>query len=186
MTNHVFLYRIKESDDRDCCAYISKKYYVDCSNRAIIEGSCYSGRISPVGYDDVETVLSKEDFNIIAGTDITEEDYNRIISILTSDSGLEFAEKIKEEEHQRIMDDYAMDESDIEEIFDNYTLDYFDRSVVDYVYKDYNEVGEHYVDSVGVPNWVENYIDYEKLGKDLCEEESYVELSDGRIVELSY
>ena len=51
MTNHVFLYLIKESDDRDCCAYISKKYYLDCSNQVILKGPCYSGRITPVGYD---------------------------------------------------------------------------------------------------------------------------------------
>ena len=47
MSEHLFLYRIKDSDDRDCCAYVDAagpKFECNHYFSSIdICGSCYSG-----------------------------------------------------------------------------------------------------------------------------------------------
>lgn len=63
MSEHLFLYRIKDSDDRDCCAYVDAagpkfecNHYFSSIN---ICGSCYFGGEFPE-YEEIETILTKE------------------------------------------------------------------------------------------------------------------------------
>ena len=62
MSEHLFLYRIKDSDDRDCCAYIDAagpKFECNHYFSSIdVCGSCYSGSEFPV-YEEIETILTK-------------------------------------------------------------------------------------------------------------------------------
>lgn len=62
MNEHLFLYRIKDSDDRDCCAYIDAagpKFECNHYFSSIdVCGSCYSGSEFPV-YEEIETILKK-------------------------------------------------------------------------------------------------------------------------------
>ena len=91
--------------------------------------------------------------------------------------------------YQRLMDEYNLDEDDIETIFDNYGLDYRDRAVVGYVFKDAYDLGYEEAWSFGYiehNSLMERYFDFEKFGEDLLENEEYMQLSDGRCVTLNY
>lgn len=62
MSEHLFLYRIKNSDDRDCCAYIDAvgpkfecNHYFSSIN---VCGSCYSSSEFPV-YEEIEQFSQK-------------------------------------------------------------------------------------------------------------------------------
>lgn len=68
MSEHLFLYRIKDSDDRDCCAYVDAagpkfecNHYFSSIN---ICGSCYFGGEFPE-YEEIETILTKDEYEEI-------------------------------------------------------------------------------------------------------------------------
>ena len=64
--SYLFLFREKDSDDRDCCAYIdSKNPRFECNHyfgRVNLNGACYSGHEFPA-YEDIETVLTEAEYN---------------------------------------------------------------------------------------------------------------------------
>ena len=65
MRKYLFLYRKKDSDDRDCCAYIgAKNPRWECENyfgSITLHGACYSGH-DFLNYDKIETVLTKTEY----------------------------------------------------------------------------------------------------------------------------
>ena len=102
----------------------------------------------------------------------------------------EFQNKIIEEEICWLCNEYNLSRKDVEEIFDEYYLDYRDRGVVGYVFDNTLELGYEEAWSLG---YVDNkdtilnkYFDYEKFGEDLLEDENYFKLSDERVVSLNY
>lgn len=85
---------------------------------------------------------------------------------------------------------YNLSNRDIEEILNEYTEDFRDRSIVSYVYDDSEEAGREeawqlgYLDNDSISS---KYFDYKKFGEDLVEDNEYfMELCDGRVVSLSY
>lgn len=64
--SYLFLFREKDSDDRDCCAYIdSKNPRFECNHyfgSVNLNGACYTGHEFPA-YEDIETVLTKAEYN---------------------------------------------------------------------------------------------------------------------------
>lgn len=187
MNEYIFAFRIKD-DDRDCCKYIESTYHLDCVGEVILHGACFCGRWGDTpDYEDVETVLSEHDFYCLLSKGITEQDYNRIVHILTSDKGMAFFNEIIESEKEYLMDEYGLEESDIEQIYNEYYLDYRDRGIVGYVFDDSEEAGREYVNNCyTVPEFIANYIDYEKIGDNLCNDENYMMLDDNRVVRLNY
>ena len=65
MSKYVFLYREKEANDRDCCAYVDANVMrFECGHYfggLTLHGSCYSGHKFPK-YDEIDTVLSKSEY----------------------------------------------------------------------------------------------------------------------------
>lgn len=188
MSDYIFLYRESDSDDRDACKYIEKEHHLDCVHEVVFHGACFSGRWNGTPkYEDVETVLSRKDFEMIVGKDISAKDYDRIIGILESKKGQAFRDKIMESERQYMMDEYSLDDDEMNQILDEYSLDYTDRGIIGCVFDDAYDAGYDYIESCyTVESWLENYIDYEKFGDDLCEDEGYMQLNDGRVVRLNY
>lgn len=212
MSKYIFLYREKE-DDRDCCAYIEPQPRFECNHyfgSVVLHGACYC-KHDFADYDNIETVLTREEYQTLIdynkaindlGHGIKEGDkrYKRGMNLaadiqfvfdkLQSDEAKEFQARIIESEKEYLMDEYGLDEEDIEHIFDNYYLDYRDRAVVGYVFKDSDDLGYEeawelgYINNKDTIN--ERYFDYERFGKDLLENENYLELRDGRVVSLMY
>ena len=211
--NKIFLYK-DNSEDRDCCAYIeANPMRWECNHyfgSVILHGACYSKhKFAP--YEEIKTVLTKEEyaqlskfndeiddlgFGIVKG----DERYNKGVELckaiqpvydkLLSEEAEEFFEQIQGEEREYLMDEYNLDDDDIDMIFDNYHLDYRDRGVVGYVFKDVYDLGYEEAWSLGYvdnnDSIVSRYFDFESFGEDLSNDEHYCELSDGRIVSLNY
>lgn len=212
MTKYVFLYK-DNSEDRDCCAYIeARPMRFECGHYfggVGLHGACYSGG-NFVSYENIKTVLTAEEYNQLInfkkeinhlgyGIVKGDERYNKGIELckaiqpvydkLLSEEGEDFFKEIIEEEKEYLMNEYNFSEEDVEYIFDNYGLDYRDRGIVSCIFDSVYDCGYEeayqfgYVDRNSV---AERYFDFEKFGEDLCQEEGYLELEDGRVVYLNY
>lgn len=185
MRNYAFLFRTKAADDRDCCAYVRIDDLKDKINYTTIHGACYSQRLKEE-YSEVDTILTENQYNRLLCRS-SDDDLTDIIEALTSDEAENFFNGIIESEIEYIKDEYNLTDDEIEEIFNNYSLAYRDRGIISYVYSDYYDLAENYIDSCcDVPEWIRNYIDYETFGKDVAEDERFIELESGWIVELNY
>lgn len=201
MREKYFLFKENNTNDRDCVKYLEFNNENEFSFG--ICGACFWG-ISRErqdilnNYDNLTTALTKEELTQLFEIDSTWVDnrttdnattlYN-IKKKLESDLNKDLFMQVQEEETEWLYNEYSLDYNDIEEIFDHYRLEYRDRAVVDYVWTDTYQLAENYIDECcNVENWLEPYIDYEAFGRDMVDndEERYVELTDGRIVELSY
>lgn len=214
MSRYVFLYKDKNSDDRDCVKYIK-------DDPARFECDHYFGGINLCGaffstgfnyeksnYDNVITILTRKEFDrliqfnedihnlgygikkgddrYISGLALIEE-IKPIFDKLNSDGNAMLFEKIAEEETEYLMAEYGLSEDDIQEIFSNYGLDYRDRGVISYIFNSIDDCAEEEAESLGyVTRDNERWFDYEKFGSDLLEEERYLELSDGRVAAMNY
>lgn len=195
MSKYTFLYK-ENVDDRDCVAYINlndlRENHVCCDGKFNIHGACYCmslcGRNHDANYEDIKTILTKEEYELLCNPDGT--DLTSIIEKLESEENQALFEEVIEEEKEYLMDEYNLDEDDIETIFDNYGLDYRDRAVVGCVFKDAYDLGYEEAWSLG---YVDNndsiasrYFDFEAFGEDLADDEYHCQLADGRIVSLMY
>lgn len=187
MNEYIFAFRVKDND-RDACKYIESTYHLDYIEEVNLHGACFCGRWNYTpNYDEVDTILSEQDFYFLLSKGITEQDYNRIVNILTSEEGIAFYNQIIQSEDEYLMEEYSLSEDDVQTIHDEYYLDYKDRGIVGYVFDDAYEAGQEYIESCyTVPEYLSNYIDYEKFGNDMCNDEGYLMLDDGRVVSLNY
>ena len=203
MSEHLFLYRIKNSDDRDCCAYIDAvgpkfecNHYFSSIN---VCGSCYSSSEFPV-YEEIISFnifikaldygITKGDSRYNAGIKLIDS-IKHIYDKLKSDEAIAFFEKIQKSEMKYLKTEYDLSDRDIEEILNEYTEDFRDRSIVSYVYDDNEEAGREEAWQLGYVKDDDpissKYFDYKKFGEDLVNYDNYfMELCDGRVVNLSY
>ena len=212
MNNMLFLYRVKDSDERDCCAYIENKNpRFECDHyfgKIIINGACYS-RHKFDNYEDVETILTREEYDeLISYNEIisnlgygikkgddryktgmqASQNIQYVFDKLNSEEAKEFTNNIVKSEIEYLKDEYFLVDEDIEKIFDEYYLDYRDRGIISAIYDDVEEFGYEEACSLGCVNneISRKYFDYKRFGEDLLEDDTYVELDDGRIVALNY
>lgn len=209
MSKYVFLYRVKDDEDRDSCAYLENKpMRFECGHYFggySLHGSCYSNS-DWKDYKDIETILSEDEYNTLRkigaafhdlgyGIKANDERYNEGLALaekakpifdrLNSDEAAELFDEIVESEKQIVMDEYGLTEDEVEEAFSNYPLDYQDRSIIGCVFDDSEELGYEEAYQLGYvekDSIVENYFNFEKFGEDLMENEMYYELESGRCV----
>ena len=206
----VFLYRVKESYDRDCCAYIENKpMRFECGHyfgRPILHGSCYCNS-DWKNYDEIETVLTEAEYsaliqfdqaignlgyNIKQGDDRYLEgvrlckDIQAVYDKLNGEEAKTFYQKIVAEEKQIVMDEYNMTEEQVDAAFNNYPLEYQDRSIIGSVFDNVSDLGYEEAFSLGYikkDDYVsEEYFNYEKFGEDLLDGEAYYQLDNGRCI----
>lgn len=213
--SNVFLYKVINSDDRDCCAYIrNQPMRFECGHYfggVILQGSCYcGGGFAP--YEEIKTVLTEDEYEALisfnkeikkngCGVTVGDERYKKGIELcegiqyvydkLNSEENQKIFEEVQEEEIRYLMEEYRLSNEDVEKIFNEYALMYRDRSIVGSIYEDYNDLGYEEAWELGYIK--ENdlistrYFDTEKFGEDLVNEDNrYLELDDGRIVSLNY
>jgi len=207
MNKYVFLYKERDTEDRECVKYIESM-----PTGAIgIHGACFSSCLieNDFDYDNVTTLLTRKDFDdiFLYNKEMSEirfitihegdEKYQKkldllelikpVLDKLNSEGNKLLLEKVIEEEKEYIQDRYSMSKDDIEEIFENYDGEYRDRAIISYVYEDIEECGYEYAHCcMCIDKQVERYFDYEKLGVDLLDGGYYIELTDGRVVSMSY
>ena len=216
MREYTFLYKENDTDDRDCVKYIDigRLGKLECGHyfpHIGTTGACFSMGlyIDKIDFDNITTILTKEDFEALDryNKQIDElkygieegdnrhrlglhffEEIKPILEKLKSEENEELFLKVQEEEKEYLMDEYHLDEDDIEKILNNYYLSYRDRGIVGCVYDDAEECGQEYIDScMNIDSWLEPFIDYKKFGEHLIYNgEGYLELDDGRVVRLNY
>lgn len=174
-------------------------------------GSRFYGKSELPDFDNIQTVMSKEDFekllsydkaisNLGYGLDKNEEKRQQgqeicdkalklIEDVLNTEENQQLFDSIIEEEKQAVEDEYNLTREDVDYIFDNYGNDYKDREIVNCIYDDtydlgYNEAWEcGYVKRGDVS---EKYFDFEQFGQDLLDDDGYLELPSGKIASLCY
>ena len=194
MREYTFLFKENETNDRDCVRYIDledlKKNDVCIDGRFNVHGACYSMSLKEedADYENITTILTEEEYKMLCNP--KGKDFTSIIEKLESEANAELFEQVIEEEKEYLMDEYNLDEDDIDTIFDNYGLDYRDRGIVGCVFDDACDLGYEEAYALGYVDTrnsiVERYFDFEKFGEDLLEEEQYMQLNDGRCVYLNY
>ena len=195
MSRYTFLFKENGTDDRDCVRYVElkdlKENHICCDGKFNVHGACFSMSLKGdnISYEDITTILTEEEFKALCNPD--GKDLTSIIEKLESEENTELFEQIIEEEKEYLMDEYNLDEDDIETIFDNYGLDYRDRAVVGYVYEDTYDLGYETAWSCGYvsnnDSIMNRHFDFEKFGEDLVnDDECYCQLADGRCVSLMY
>lgn len=204
----LFLYRLKNSEDRDACAYIDEiPSQFECRHYfsgVRIQGACYSGG-EFASYEDISTILTKKEYQRLLqfnkdikqlgyGIKRGDERYNKglelikniqdIYNKLQSEEAEKFEKNIMIDEKEIMMSEWDLTEDEIEEILDDYCLHYKDRAVIGYVYDSVEDLAENEIEQCfNVPDYLTNYIDYSRFGQDLLQDaERYKELPDGRIV----
>lgn len=197
MSNKVFLYRTKAADDRDCCAYISisnlEDKHICIDGKFCIYGACYSsslgGRHNNYSYDEIDTILTEEQYNRLLNPS-KDDDFTDIIETLTSDEAEDFFAEILASEQEYMMEEYGLNVDDFTDIYNSYSLDYMDRAIINYVYDSAEDVGYAEMENHFATTSIEHlmkYFDYKSFGEDIVNDSNYyLELDDGRIVELNY
>lgn len=187
MSKYIILYRIK--DEYDGCRYIELNsdgtIHVDYSGEPIVSNASCSTRIYE-NFDDVETWLTEDVFNRMKNTE-GNDTFSDVVDMIANGEHEEFESYVRESEIEKMCEEYGLGEEDVEEVLDNYNNDYFDMSVISYVWNDAYDVAENYIDECcNIESWLANYIDYEGLGEAIIEDGYYYELYDGRVVQYSY
>lgn len=188
MSKYIILYRIK--DEYDGCRYIELNsdgtIHLDCSNEPIVSNARCSTRIKE-DFEDVETWVTEDVFNRMKNTDGSDT-FSDVVDMIANGEYEEFEAYIRESEIEKMCNEYALDEEDVEEVLYNYNNnDYFDMSVIACIWNDAYDVAENYVDvCCNIESWLTSYIDFDGLGEAIIEDGYYYELYDGRIVEYNY
>lgn len=187
----VLLYRI--INEQDGCRYIELdmdgNIHLDIGGKPIVSNANCSVRIDNEEYADVETWVTEDVFNRLKNADGTDT-FTDVADMIRHGEYEEFEEFIREDEINMIAVDYGIENEDAEDIVDTYALDYFDRSIILYVWESFGDIGEGYVDSTmsNDVQWMKPYMDFDELGRDMVSDRysDYYELYDGRIIEYCY
>ena len=187
MSKYIILYRIK--DEYDGCRYIELNsdgtMRLDYSGKPIVSNASCSTRIYE-NFDDVETWLTEDVFNRMKNTD-GDDTFSDVVDMIANREHEEFEKYVRESEIEKMCNEYNLDEDDVKDIIATYNEDYFDTSIISYVWTDAYDVAENYVDECcNIESWLTNYIDYEGLGEAIVNDGWYYELNDGRVVQYGY
>ena len=149
-----------------------------------------------VKYSDLTTLLTEEEFESIRCDEdisfhaIIENAESKGINIpailhkVESEENEKLFERVIQEEKYYLINKEGMREDDVNYLFDCLG-DYRDNSALTGLFKNEKELGEYYVDDYyNVDSFLENYIDYEAIGRNLLEDDSrYLKLPSGLIAE---
>ena len=116
--------------------------------------------------------------------EIIAEFENTIGKKLLSDENKKLFEKVVADEKEYVKNEYDLTDEEVEEIFENYNLEYQDRAIEGTIFSDKYDMIEEEKFSFGYDK--QPYFDDESFGNDLLESESYLELESGKIVYYCY
>ena len=152
--------------------------------------------IGEVKYSDLTTLLTEEEFeSIFHGDNINYHailyrakskgiNIPAILNKVESEENEKLFERVIREEKDYLINKEGMQEDDVNYLFDCLG-DYRDSSALCRLFKNEKDLGEYYVDdNYDVDSFLENYIDYEAIGRDILEDDSrYLKLPSGLIAE---
>lgn len=175
-------------------------------------------KLDKIDFDNITTILTKKEFEVFVEKmkelhdlgygldssqkqDIRDKGYEildflecTIYSKLASRENQELFERVIKEEKEKTMEKFYLDKDTVDLLYDyykelNYDNQYQDNEIITRVFRNYEEVGEEWVDSgcIELGESVKDYFDFEAYGKDIVNNnESFYELENGEIVEFMY
>jgi hypothetical protein len=176
-------------DTRQLEEFIADKFPLDCLKSGFGCGSHSSWeRIGNFQYEDVETILTKEEFDTLANRiPITKEMVQTIIDKLESDENKKLLNTIVNRELECLKEEYNLSDNDIDNIKNDLEFKefYLDRNCICQIYDGYEELGQYIISEFyEIPNNLQRYIKTEDLGYDVVNEDAkYMVMDDDRIVE---
>lgn len=175
-------------DTKQLTMFIADNFSLDCLSSGFGCGSHSSWeRIGNFQYEDVETILTKEEFDTLANKiPITKEMVQTIIDKLYSDENEEFLDKIVDRELECLKEDYNLSDNNIDNIKNQVSKKYYlDRNCICQIYDSYKDIGEYTIEELyDIPVNLQPYFKTEELGYDVVNEDSrYMVMDDNRIVE---
>lgn len=136
-------------------------------------------------YEDIKTILTEEEFNMLCNFKLlTKDSAQSIIDKLKSTENEDLLYSIVDEEKEILMEEHGIDEDEYDSIARKCNDYHLDRNCVSVVYDDYEELGQNYVDDCErLSQSLYKYFNFESLGRDMVNDNdtSYVVLSDERI-----
>ena len=145
-------------------------------------------RIGDFQYENVETILTKEEFDTLANrVPITKEMVQTIIDKLYSDENNNLLNTIVDRELECLKEDYSLSDNDIDNIKNDLKGKeyYLDRNCICQIYDSYKDIGEYIIEEFyDIPVNLQPYFKTEDLGYDVVNEDAkYMVMEDDRIVE---
>ena len=214
MRNRLFLAKVKNSDDRDIVKYIEftgfecNHYFGGLH----IESACFSGfekefrNLVENNFEELETILTKDEFIKLfklndelkalgygiekdsdkynKGLEIIKEYQDTIEKKLQSNENKELFEKVIEDEKEYVKKEYNLSDLEVDDIFENYGLEYQDRAIISHIFRDFDDMVYEEKFNFGYDE--QPYFDDESFGYDLLENENYYKLDSGKIVSYNY
>lgn len=214
MRNRLFLAKVKNSDDRDIVKYIEftgfecNHYFGGLH----IEGACFGGfekefrNLVENNFEELETILTKDEFIKLfklndelkalgygiekdsdkynKGLEIIKEYKNTIEKKLQSNENKELFEKVIADEKEYVKNEYNLSDLEVDDIFENYGLEYQDRAIISHIFRDFDDMVYEEKFNFGYDE--QPYFDDESFGYDLLESENYYKLDSGKIVSYNY
>ena len=128
--------------------------------------------------------IEKDSEKYQKGLEIIEKFENTIGKKLLSDENKKLFEKVVADEKEYVKNEYDLTDEEVDDIFDNYGLEYQDRAIIGTIFDDKFDMIEEEKFSLGYDK--QPYFDDESFGDDLLNSGSYYELDNGRIVYYCY
>lgn len=195
-----FLLKINRENQAPIVVYVDPAtlrkghfYLSFCPSPYNVYGMLYGGEVK---YSDLTTLLTEEEFKAICGNETIsyhaifdkvksgEINIPDILNKVESEENEKLFERVIQEEKDYLINKEGMREDDVNYLFDCLG-EYRDSSALYGLFKNEKELGEYYVDdNYDVDSFLENYIDYEAIGRNLLEDDSrYLKLPSGLIAE---
>ena len=214
MERYLFMFKENQTDNRDCVKYIEKDVFnFECGHyfgRLNLNGACFSEGFDAtnIDFENITTILEKLDFEKLdryskeiqalgCGIEKGSERYKEgmeiqqkakiIIDKLKSDENINLFKKVIGEEKEFLIYNEGLRSEEVEELFNNYNLDYRDRAIFSGVSENYTELGEEEVcNFIDLDDNIKQYFNYSEFGEDLAGDEGYIEFETGRIARVNY
>lgn len=206
-----FIGKEKNSDKRDVVYYIEFGGF-ECNHYFSgfhLNGACFGGFEKEFKqlFDEgkIESILTTQDIEKLYnignklndlgfGIEKDSDRYNQgmvllkeldeIKEKLESKENEQLFNKVIEKEKNWCMKEYNLSRNDVDYIFREYNGIYQDRGIILCIYNDFDDMVEEEKFSFGYENI--QYFDDKAFGNDLLESGNYLELENGKIVDLSY
>lgn len=204
----MFIFKEVNTSNRYCVSYIKRPKF-ECGHyfgSLNLQGACFSKSLKFP--KNIKTILTEKEikqlldynnkddklgYGIKAGSKRYKqglkllEEIEPIFKKLESKENLKLFDEIQKEEREYLYKEYQLTEQNVDIIFNQYYLEYRDRSCIGSIYNNKEEMGMKLIDYY-YPN-IENikqYFDYEAFAEDLLNGENYLELDSGQCVSLNY